>query len=89
MSEVDYLRVHQEAEERGEFVTAVYHSHADAGAYFSELDQAFALQPAFPFPDAHHIVISVVEGLLKESAVFLRAEGEAGFGGRLLVSEAP
>ncbi len=89
MSEVDYLRVQKDADQLGEVVTAVYHSHTDAGAYFSELDQAFACQPAFPFPDAHHIVVSVVEGLLKQTAVFQRAEASPGFEGRLLVSEAP
>ncbi len=89
MSEADYLRVQEEADERGQQVTAVYHSHANAGAYFSELDQEFASQRAFPFPEAHHIVISVVDGLLKETAVFRRNEDSHGFEGRLLVPEAP
>ncbi len=89
MSEADYLRVQKEADVRGQPVTAVYHSHADAGAYFSELDQGFASQRAFPFPEAHHIVISVVDGLLKETAVFRRVESPLGFEGRVLVPEAP
>lgn len=88
MSEADYLRVQRIADEAGQVVTAVFHSHADAGAYFSEMDQDFARQPAFPFPDAHHIVISVVDGLVRESAVFRRTR-DGGFEGRLLVSEAP
>jgi proteasome lid subunit RPN8/RPN11 len=89
MSESDYLRVLNEADERGWCVTAVVHSHADAAAYFSELDQRFATQPGFPFPSADHVVVSVVDGLVKEAAVF-RATAEApGFEGRLLVSEAP
>ena len=88
MSEVDYLRVQKEADQGGHHVTAVYHSHTDAGAYFSELDQEFASQHAFPFPDAHHIVVSMVAGLLKETAVFQRIEEPPGFEGRLLVSEA-
>ena len=88
MSEADYVRVQKDADERGDLVTAVYHSHTDAGAYFSELDQEFASQHAFPFPDAHHIVISIVDGLLKETALF-RRDDEGRFEGRLLVSEAP
>lgn len=89
MSEADYLRVQQDADERSQVVTAVYHSHANAGAYFSELDQEFAAQPAFPFPGAGHIVISVVDGLLRETAFFRLVEEAPGFEGRLLVAEAP
>ncbi len=59
MRETDYQRVVREAEARGLHVTGIYHSHVDAEAYFSELDQEFASQPLFPFPDALHLVISV------------------------------
>ena len=89
MSEIDYLRVQEEADEIGHSVTAVYHSHANAGPYFSELDQEFALQPAFPFPGADHIVISVVDGQLGESAIFRRIDDTPDFEGRLLTAEAP
>ena len=64
MNEVDLLRVIEEAEARQRLVTGVYHSHADAGAYFSELDQEYARQPGFPFPLAQHVVISVVDGVV-------------------------
>ena len=61
MNEMDYMSIDREARTRGEFVTGVYHSHVDAaaGVYFSEMDQSFAAQPLFPFPDASHIVLSV------------------------------
>lgn len=59
MRETDYQRVVREAEARGLRVTGIYHSHVNADAYFSELDQDFASQPLFPFPDAVHLVISV------------------------------
>ena len=59
MRETDYQRVSREAEQRGLRVTGIYHSHVNADAYFSELDQAFASQRLFPFPDAVHIVVSV------------------------------
>ena len=92
MREQDYLRVVQEAAAKQLRVTAVYHSHVNEGLYFSEDDQAYALQPAFPFPDAWHIVVSVVDKQVKASGVFTRcAEGEgaadARFVGRVLLPE--
>lgn len=89
MNEADYLEAVKTAEERGLGVVAVYHSHADAGAYLSEMDQDYALAPGFPFPDADHIVISVVEGLVRETACFRRELPGGAFVGRLLVSEGP
>jgi proteasome lid subunit RPN8/RPN11 len=59
MRETDYQRVVRDAERRGLRVTGIYHSHVNADAYFSELDQEFASQPLFPFPDVHHLVIAV------------------------------
>ena len=89
MNEADVLRVAEEAEGKQWLVTGVYHSHADAGPYFSELDQEFARQPGFPFPLAQHVVISVLEGLVGESAVFRRIEEPPGFEGRVLLGGAP
>ncbi len=91
MNESDYLEVQTQAEERGLLVSAVYHSHADAGLYFSRLDQEYALNPVFPFPEACHIVISVMEHRVQGSAVFLRsAQGtQDAFVGRLLEAETP
>ncbi len=89
MNEMDYLRIQEEAEQEGLRVTGVYHSHVGVGAYFSELDQAFAVQPLFPFPDADHVVISVEEQRVRELAVFRRVAGEVGFEGRALAPEAP
>jgi len=89
MNEADTLRVIEDAEAKGLIVTGIYHSHADAGAYFSELDQANAQSPGFPFPAAQHIVISVVEGRIAEAALFRRIDPAPGFEGRLLLGEAP
>lgn len=86
MNETDYVRAMQYAEERGEQIRAVYHSHVGAGAYFSELDQAFATQAWFPFPDAHHVVISLVDGRVADLAAFRRT-GE-GFVGRRMIPRA-
>jgi proteasome lid subunit RPN8/RPN11 len=73
MNELDYLRVREEARQRGEIVTAVYHSHVGTGVYFSELDQEYAGQEFFPFPAADHIVIAVVEGRVGDVGLFRRA----------------
>jgi proteasome lid subunit RPN8/RPN11 len=89
MNEADVLQAQKLADAEGWRVTGVYHSHADAGPYFSTLDQEFASQPGFPFPEARHVVISVLEGLVKEVAVFERGDAPPGFTGRLLAAEAP
>ncbi len=89
MNEADVLQAQKFADAEGLAVTGVYHSHADAGPYFSTLDQEFAAQPGFPFPDARHLVVSVLEGLVTEAAVFERDDSDAGFSGRLLQAEAP
>lgn len=70
MSEVEYLRAQQDAEQRGESVTAVYHSHIGTGAYLSVDDRNFAEHPLFPFPTAAQIVISVVADRVAASAIF-------------------
>ena len=72
MNEQDYLRADDEATARRERVTCVYHSHIECGAFFSEMDQDFASQPLFPFPDADHIVVAVIGGSVVEHALFRR-----------------
>lgn len=88
MAEVEYLQAQKEAEVRGDAITAVYHSHVDAGAYLSEEDLAYAEHPLFPFPGAAQIVISVLAGRVEEAAIFEVDPLTGGFpaaGGRLLV----
>lgn len=89
MSERDYLRVLREAEVAGVRVTGVYHSHVDAGAYFSELDQEFALQDLFPFPEVHHLVVSIIDGVVKDVAAFRWVSEVGRFEGRTLAAETP
>lgn len=81
MNEHDYLAASRQAESRGEKITAVYHSHPGVGVYFSELDQSFAAQELFPFPDADHIVVSIHDGRV-EAGLFQRSAD--GFVGRRL-----
>ena len=72
MRETDCLRAQKDAEELGEHVTAVYHSHVDADAYFSEMDQEFASGALFPFPDAVQIVLAVWERKVSRVGLFER-----------------
>ncbi|HTF33899.1 MAG TPA: Mov34/MPN/PAD-1 family protein [Myxococcota bacterium] len=89
MNELDYLKVRDEAEGRGERVTAVYHSHVGPGAYFSEMDQEFAARSDFPFPSADHIVIAVFGGSVIGQGIFQRDGRTGSFRGSLLVAAAP
>ena len=75
----ELMRAQVEADAMGEVVTAIYHSHVDARAYFSEMDQTFATQA---FPEADHLVVSVLvvsvpgsrieETRIKEEGLFRR-----------------
>ena len=60
----------------GYLVSVIYHSHCDAGAYFSETDTRNALfgrEPAYP--DATYVVVSVVSGRVAAAEAF-RWNGE-------------
>jgi adenylyltransferase/sulfurtransferase len=72
MSAHDYLKALDDAEAAGLGVTAVYHSHVGVGAYLSEMDQEYAAQPLFPFPDADQIVIPVYDRTVRPVAIFRR-----------------
>ena len=84
INEVDYLRAAQEAEGKGEQVTAIYHSHVGAGVYFSEMDQEFADAALFPFPDANHIVLAVWEHRVSGAGIFDRDPTSGLFVGALI-----
>jgi [CysO sulfur-carrier protein]-S-L-cysteine hydrolase len=57
----------REVDEHARSVRFFYHSHPDHGAYFSEEDQARAVawdEPAYP--GTSYLVVSVVEGAVKD-----------------------
>ena len=59
------------AEEEGLEVRGFYHSHPDSGAYFSEEDQERAMFFDEPgYPDAFHIVVSVMGGEARDAKAF-------------------
>ena len=72
MNELDYMNAIEQAEAAGGRVTAVYHSHVDAGAYLSEMDLEYAENPLFPFPHADHIVAGVHDRKVQELGLFQR-----------------
>jgi [CysO sulfur-carrier protein]-S-L-cysteine hydrolase len=58
-------------EAQGFRVLTIYHSHIDAGAYFSATDRHNALINGEPaYPDATYVVVSVVERRVAGAGVF-------------------
>jgi len=88
MNGLDYMRVIDEAEECGEIVTAVYHSHIDAGAYLSAMDREYAESTLFPFPGADQVVVSVVDGNVDSVAFFRHDDPACDFFGHTIVPTA-
>jgi proteasome lid subunit RPN8/RPN11 len=53
-------------------VAVIYHSHIDAGAYFSATDKRNALINGEPtYPDALYVVLSVVQGKVADARAFV------------------
>ncbi len=70
----DTFHVHR-AQDSGEQVHVIYHSHIDAGAYFSETDKRNALPGGVPaFPETTYVVVSVVDGKMRDVQAFRWAE---------------
>jgi proteasome lid subunit RPN8/RPN11 len=66
----DLLRI-GDLEHQGFGVAVIYHSHIDAGAYFSETDRRQALVAGEPaYPGAVYVVTSVVRGAVDAVAAF-------------------
>ncbi len=89
MNEGDYQHVLEQAEDAGERVTAVYHSHVGTGAYLSEIDLECAESTEFPFPQADQIVVAVFERRVTGVGIFQRAAIGGPFLGRRLEPAGP
>jgi proteasome lid subunit RPN8/RPN11 len=75
----DLLRIGR-LEAEGFAVAVIYHSHVDAGAYFSETDRRDALIGGEPaYPDAIYLVTSVVRGSAERTAAFRWDAGSRDF----------
>ena len=63
----EQLRVMRELEAWGGEIVAIWHSHVEAGAYFSEKDRSDALPGGIPaVPGAEHLVLGVRGGRVTE-----------------------
>ncbi len=68
----EFDRIISSAKEKGEEIIAFYHSHTEHEAYFSEED--FAAQTVFgepEFPDALHVVVSVMNRKIHDIKSFM------------------
>jgi len=70
--EGELARALREADERGERILIVYHSHVDTAAYLSHTDRDGALGPDGQplWPGAAQLVVSVCEGTVEQTALF-------------------
>jgi proteasome lid subunit RPN8/RPN11 len=58
-------------EDQGFAPHVIYHSHVDAGAYFSETDVRQAMLQGEPmYPETTYVVVSVVSGRVEDVAAF-------------------
>src|SRR5262245_7648851 len=58
-------------EAQGYGVAVIYHSHIDAGAYFSATDRQNALVDGTPaYPDTIYVVLSVAEARVVDAGAF-------------------
>ncbi|MCA9603223.1 MAG: Mov34/MPN/PAD-1 family protein [Polyangiales bacterium] len=72
-------RAFDAAEKAGNPIKVIYHSHCDAGAYFSEEDAAtFANEGQLMWPCAF-LVVSVVGGEVRDRKLWVHVPGTNGF----------
>jgi glutamate-1-semialdehyde 2,1-aminomutase len=79
MDPLDALRLNRLVDQGFEFAV-IYHSHPNAGAYFSETDRAQALIRGEPaYPGAVYVVVSVIGREVKSLAAFRFNRASAAF----------
>jgi proteasome lid subunit RPN8/RPN11 len=71
----DLLAITLLESKEGYTLAIIYHSHVDAGAYFSDTDKKAALIPESPnpevmYPGVAYVVVSVLKGKVAETAAF-------------------
>jgi len=82
----DLLRIQREAREKGCEIRVIYHSHVDAGAYFSEEDERIALSEGEPaYPGVSYLVVSVKGGKADEVSVFVWNKNQKAFSKKEIV----
>ncbi len=72
IDERELLQALRRAEQEGDVLRVIYHSHVDTGAYFSHADQAAALGPGDTplWPGVAQLVVSVYESGVRDAAYF-------------------
>jgi proteasome lid subunit RPN8/RPN11 len=79
INELRAARTFEEGQTHGRPVKVIYHSHCDAGAYFSEEDAAtFANDGQLMWPCAY-IVVSVMNGEIAERRLWVHKPGTNDF----------
>ena len=79
INELRAARTFESGQSEGRPVKVIYHSHCDAGAYFSDEDAAtFANQGQLMWPCAY-IVVSVMDGKVAERRLWVHVPGTNGF----------
>jgi [CysO sulfur-carrier protein]-S-L-cysteine hydrolase len=71
MNDLQVARILKATEDEGGKLSAIYHSHIDCDAYFSEEDQAAAQffgEPAYP--GVTYLVVSVIDNEVKNRKAF-------------------
>ena len=77
---MEQQRIFGEALKTGEEVKAIFHSHTDHDAYFSEEDQQVACPWGEPMvPGVSYLVVSIWGGRLKETNEFFWDDKKKGF----------
>lgn len=75
INELRAVRAFEAGEKAGRPIKVIYHSHCDAGAYFSQEDAAtFAIDRALMWPCAF-LVVSLVAGVVKERRLWVHVPG--------------
>ena len=79
INELRAARTFDEGSKNGRPVKVIYHSHCDAGAYFSDEDAAtFASKGQLMWPCAF-IVVSVIDGEAKDHKLWVHVPGTDSF----------
>jgi proteasome lid subunit RPN8/RPN11 len=79
INELRAAKAFDQGEKTGQPIKVIYHSHCDAGAYFSQEDAAtFASDKLLMWPCAF-IVVSVVRGQVVDTKLHVHVPGTNGF----------
>ena len=75
LDELRAQRAFEEAQKTGQAIKVIYHSHCDAGAYFSEEDaNTFAAHNTLMWPCAF-LVVSVIQGKAQDYKLWVHVPG--------------